>query len=238
MDCDLGDDHPKAPEEPDTDLKDDVLAAIAEHLRQHGSGQWNLVRERPEFAPVIGAQAGEAGRRKFYRWRKKVSEPMPADKTRPHEGRAVAEDALAHATERARTAAEKHLPAAPSPAYFMKMGADAEVKVDLIEAINEIWADLQLIRSHAMEDDGSGGRRVKSAKQLQDSAKNRLAALETVVRLTKDIYDIEALHRHYRSLSDIIISEVAGDPDVQARVLDRLDELNTAQAMTPFAEGS
>jgi hypothetical protein len=238
MDCDLGDDHPKAPEEPETDLRDDILAAIAEHLRQHGSRQWKLVRERPEFAPIIGAQAGETGRRKFYRWLKKVSEPMPADSTRPHEGRAVAEAALADATERARAAAEKHLPAAPSPAFFMKMGADAEVKVDLIEALNEIWGDLQLIRSHAMEDDGSGGHRVKSAKLLQDSAKNRLATVETVVRLIQDIYDIEALHRRYRSLSDIIISELADAPDIHARVLDRLDELNTAQAMTPFAEVS
>jgi hypothetical protein len=238
MDCDLGDDHPKAPEEPETPLKVDILAAIAEHLRLHGSRNWKLVRERPEFAPIIGAQAGEAGRRKFYRWRQSVSKPMPADRTRPHEGRAVAEYVLADATARARTAAEKHLPAAPSPAYFMRVGADAELNVDLIEAINEIWADHQLIRSCAMEDDGSGGHRVKSAKLLQDSAKNRLATVETVVRLTKDIYDIQALHRRYRALSDIIISEVAGDPDIQARVLDRLDELNTAQATTPFAEVS
>jgi hypothetical protein len=236
MDCDLGDNHPTAPEEPATDLKADILAAIAEHLRQHGAGQWKLVRERPEFAPIIGAQAGEAGRRKFYRWLAKVSEPMPADKTRPHEGRAVAEDALANAVERAQAVMALHLPAAPSPTFLMKMGADADVKINMVAAVGEIWSDLQLVRAHAFECNGSDGHRLKSTKILSESAKSRLAVLESTVRLMKEIYDFAGLRRMYQGIIDIIVSELAEDPQAQARVLDRLQDLNNAQAMTPFAE--
>ena len=238
MDCDLGDDHPKEPEEPETDLKADILIAIAEHLRLHGSRDWKLVRERPEFAPIIGKQAGEAGRRKFYRWLNKVSEPMPADRTRPHEGRAVAEDALANAVERAQAVVARHLQAAPSPALFMRMGADADVKITLVAAIDEIWSDLQLIRAHAFECDGSDGHRLKSPKILGESAKSRVAVLESAVRLMKEIYDFAGLRRMYEAILNIIISELAEAPQTQARVLDRLQDLNNAQAMTPFAEVS
>jgi hypothetical protein len=236
MDCDCGDDHQEEPGQAELGLKTEILAAIAEHLRVQGPRRWKLVRERLEFAPVIGEQAGEAGRRKFYRWLKSVREPMAADRTRPHEGRTVAEDALADAAERARIAAERHLPAAPSPAFFMKLGAEAEVRVDFVGAIDEVWNDFQLIRAQAFEDDGSGGHRLKSPKVLMESAKSRLATIETVVRLVKEIYDLDALHRRYRCLSDIIITELADVPDIQMRVLDRLEALNNAQAMTPFAE--
>jgi hypothetical protein len=236
MDRDGGDDVQEETGQAERELKTEILAAIAEHLRLHGPRKWKLVRERPEFALVIGEQAGEAGRRKFYRWQKSVRQPMAADKTRPHDGRGVADEALADASERARTAAERHLPAAPSPAFFMKMGAGAEVRVNLVGAIDEVWADLMLAREHAFDDSGSGARRLKSPKVLVESAKSRLAAMDTVVRLVKDIYDLDALHRLYRSIIEIIVTELAAVPDIQARVLDRLEALNNAQAMTPFAE--
>jgi hypothetical protein len=236
MDLDYGDDPPEEPGQSELELKTEILAAIAEHLRLHGPRNWKLVRERPEFSSVIGERAGEAGRRKFYRWQRSVREPMAADKTRPHDGRGVADEALADASDRARTAAERHLPAAPSPAFFMKMGAGAEVKVNLVGAIDQVWADLMLVREHAFDDDGSGGLRLKSPKVLVESARSRLAAMDTVMRLIRDIYDLNALHRRYRSLSDIIIDELASAPDIQARVLDRLEALNNAEVMTPFAE--
>jgi hypothetical protein len=235
MDRNGGDDQQEEAGQAELDLKTEILVAISEHLRRHGPRNWKLVRERTEFAPVIGEQAGEAGRRKFYRWQKSVREPMAADKTRPREGRAAVEDALANAVESARAAAERRLPAAPSPAFFMKLGADAEVKVGMVVAIEEVWGDLQLIRAHAFEDDGSGGHRLKSSKVLMESAKSRIAVIETAVRLVKEIYDLDALHRLYRSIIDIIVTELAEAPDIQARVLDRLDALNNAQAMTPFA---
>ena len=60
---------------PSPSLKALTLAAIAAHIQIHGRRNWDLVREDPRFAAVIGKSAGEAGRRKLFRWVQAMSEP-------------------------------------------------------------------------------------------------------------------------------------------------------------------
>ena len=59
-----------ATRKPRTDpaLKADALAAIAVNWQEFGNSRPELVREHPRFAALLGEEAGEKGRRKYYRW--------------------------------------------------------------------------------------------------------------------------------------------------------------------------
>lgn len=64
-------------------LKPVILEAIGVHVREHGPKDWHLVRERTDFAHVIGQASVPSDSRRFWRWVAKVREEMPADRTRP-----------------------------------------------------------------------------------------------------------------------------------------------------------
>ncbi len=57
-----------------------ITQALALHLREQGNCNWGMVREKAEFAPYIGAIAGETGKKRFQRWKKK----QPAAAERPN----------------------------------------------------------------------------------------------------------------------------------------------------------
>lgn len=109
------------------------------------------------------------------------------------------------------------------------------MKLNLVEAADEIWRDLQLVREQAFEPDSSGDLRVKSPKLLAASANHRASMLERILRLVREIHDLDALYRLYQAIIDIIVFELAAVPEIRRRVLDRLQELNEVQATTPFA---
>jgi hypothetical protein len=170
-----------------SELKAAILTAIAEHVRAHGRRQWDLIRERPEFAPLIGREAGVNGKRRFWRWVNAVCEPPPADRTRPHEAREVTADALRSATERARLAAERNLPAAPSPSYLMRAGADASKNLDFLAAVHLIWADAERLREHAMRIDQTApdGMAISDGKLFDASIRRRVEVMESALRVMR-----------------------------------------------------
>ena len=215
------------------ELKQQILAAIAEHIRRYGRHQWDLVREKPQFAAVIGKQAGKSAGRKFFRWADAVSKPTPPDKTRPHEGREVANEAMEVAERRARLVTDQHLPAAPLPGYFLRAGADAERNFDLLTVLNQTCADAERLRDHAMRADEAapGGAIIVNEKAFDASIRRRLELIETAVSLRREIYDLEHYERFYRTLGIIVTEELAGVPEIQERVLRRLAEFSRAQGM-------
>ena len=217
------------------DRKARILRAIAEHLRIFGRKEWDRVREHPDFAPIIGKVAGEKGRRKFWRWVNAVSEPAPLDKTRPHEARQVAADALDSATDRARLAAQENLPTAPSPAYLMRAGAGASRNIDFLAGIHLIWADAQRLREHSMLPDETApeGMRISDAKLFDASIRRRVEVIESAVGI---IWDLEYQQRFYDGITDIIVDELASVPAIQERVIRRLVELNKSRGMTASPE--
>jgi hypothetical protein len=218
-------------------LKQRILADLGVHIRTYGRTEWDRVRENPAYAHVIGKAAGEAGRRKFWRWVKAVSEPAPADKTRPHEAREVAEEGLAQATRQAREA-EKHLPAAPSPAYIMRSGAKAAKNIDFLASLNQIWADAEWMREQALAGDPEGpeGQRIDDMKTFDASIRRRLEVMDSALKAMREIWDLDFQKRYYDGIKDIIVSELAPYPEVQARVIRRLADLNKSRGMTMYAE--
>jgi hypothetical protein len=219
-------------------IKQAILTAIGLHLREHGRRRWDLLREHPAYASVIGKAAGEKGRRKFWRWVQAMTEPAPPDATRPHEARAAADEALATATDRARRAAEQNIPVAPSPAYMMRAGAKGPTNIDFLAAVSGIWADAQRLREQAMGPDETSpdGQRIEDAKMFDASIRRRTEVMESALGVMREIWDLQYQQRFYDGITAIIVDELAEVPEIQERVIRKLAELNKSRGMTVHAE--
>lgn len=225
------------------DLKDRILAEIAAHVRVYGRAQWDKVRERPEFAHVIGKEAGPAGRRKFFRWVDTVCAPRPDDADgpgRPHEGREASGEALSDAQKRALLAAQKNIPAAPSPAYLMRKGADADNQINFLAIVHEIMGDVTKLRAMSLKDDPDApdgtGKRISNPHLFGQAIDKRLRVMETALKVMQEIWDLQYQQRFYDEITSIIVEELTIYPDIQERVIRRLADLNNRRGMTLFAE--
>jgi hypothetical protein len=219
------------------DLKAQILADIAAHVRVYGRASWELVREKPEYAPVIGKEAGEAGRRKFYRWVDVVCEPMGDDLTSPHAGRQENGVALGAAQKRALLAAQKNIPAAPSPAYLMRKGKDADNSINFLAMVERLLADGEKLRATSVKADetAADGEKIANPFMFEKSITARLRVMDTALRVMQEIWDLDYQQRFYDAIVSIIVEELAPYPEAQRRAIERLAELNAKRGMTMHA---
>lgn len=170
------------------DIKARILSEISPHVRVYGRREWDRIREKPEYAAVIGKASGPNGKRTFFRWVDSVLQPTPPDVTRPHEAREAATAGLAAATQQARLAAQKNLPAAPSPAYLMRAGAEGAKNIDFLAAIGVIWEDAVRLRDQALEPDDTSpdGTRIADTKGFDASIKRRLEVVDSALSVMQD----------------------------------------------------
>jgi len=219
-------------------IKAAILKAIPDHIRAHGRRHWDLLREREDFAAWIGRASGVAGKRRFWRWVRAVSQPPPPDRTRPFETRSAATEALNAAADQARLAAEKNLPAAPSPSYLMRTGVQGVKSLDFLAAVSGIWADAELLRELAMTTDGGtdGARRIANAAVFDSSIRRRLEVVESALRIMREIWDLKYQQSFYDAITNIIVDELASVPEIQMRVCQKLTELNNNIGMTIHME--
>lgn len=212
-------------------LKHEVLAAMASHLQEHGPRDWDLVREHPRFAHLIGRAAGEKGRRKFWRWRKALSAPTPTDRTRPHQTRAAAEGHLHWAQDRAQQAHGAGYVIA-SPAYLMRQGAAGVQNLDMFaRLVQQALQDAERVRAAVLIDDplALGGKAVTDPAMLLKANRSQLEVVNTAVRLQREINEVRQGQRFYEGLIDILVSELADSPEALTRILDRLQQLTLDQ---------
>jgi hypothetical protein len=220
------------------DLKSKILAAIVVHIQTHGHRHWRLLQERPEFAHVIGKASGPSGVRKLRRWVKSVSTATPADRTRPHENREAADDALRSAIVGAREAAQKNLPTAPPPSYLMAGGAQATKNIDFLAGVGLLWEDALRLRDHGLKADpnSNDGTSIEDPKVFSGSIGRRLEILESALGITRQVWDLDHQRQLYEAITEIIVEELASVPDIQRRVIIKLTELNNRRGMTIHAE--
>ena len=225
-------DQPLEPEiQPSADeLKSTILDAIGEHLREHGPNDWQLLREKAEFAHVIGATSGKSGERRFWRWVAKVREDMPADQTRPHDGRDANREHQAWSVDRARLAAES-LPVPPPATFFMRVGADGVETIRMADAIQLIWADLCSARALI---DGSGEKPAVRGKRLTENALARTKVIREVTEILDRVHGMDALHQRYRQIVDFLLEDCAPYPHLQQGLLDRLQQANSKPTSIPL----
>lgn len=207
-------------------LKTKILKAMAKHLQEHGRRHYDLLRENPEFASVIGQAAGESGKRKFFRWLEGITVVPATDETRPHEGRQVAEDHAAWAKKVADKIAANGSPVDPSPAYIALTGADGRSKLNIVACAHQIFADIDLLRRAALIKDSASpdGVSVKDAALLDLSIRRAIKMLDTMTGVGHHMSDIDLNERFYSLIVDIVISEIPKDKQKAAML--RLKELN------------
>lgn len=224
----------------DADLKVKIFAEIVAHVRVYGRARWELIRENPDYARLIGKDLGPAAERKFFRWVDAATKRTAADKLiAPNAaGQAAQTEALDDGAKRARLAAEKNIPAAPSPAYMAREGAGADRSIDFLAGLHGIWADAQLLREYAMakDADAPNGEKIKNPMFFEKSIKARLDVMDSGLRVMQEIWDLRYQQRFYDAIVDIIVTELAPHPEVQLRVMRKLKALNDRQGMTIHAD--
>jgi hypothetical protein len=221
------------------DLKERILHAIVAHVRVYGRARWSMVREDPAFAHVIGKDAPSSEQR-FFRWVKVATERYPGDvlSGETASAHAAQTEALDDGAKRARLAAQKNLPAAPSPAYMAREGARADKSIDFLAAINDIWADTLKLRANSVKPDPTAddGEKIVNLHVFDRAIKARLDVMETAMRIMQEIWDLRYQQRFYDAITEIIVDELAPYPEVQLRVMRKLKELNDRQGMTFHAD--
>lgn len=221
-------------------LKDRILAEIAAHLRVYGRARWELIRERPEFSSIIGKPAGKVGERKFFRWVEAVARgPLKQDGGGGvFEGTAAAAAAMDDGRRRALLAAQRNIPAAPSPSYLVRKGPDAEQGINFLAMLGQVIADINKLRSLAIRADDSqpDGEKVINPHIFGQSIDKRLKAMDTALRTMQEIWDLQYQQRFYDEIVAIIVEEMAAYPEAQERAIRRLAELNKRRGMTMYAD--
>lgn len=206
-----------APTKPSRDeanrRKLEILEAIGEHLREHGRKDWDRVREKPEFAPYVGRQAGEAGRRKFFRWVRDVVRVTPNDTTRPHEARVANEKHMAWAEANAADAQVEHPDIAIPAAFIAKMGVDGRRRINIEALARQTLEDIGRLRQAAFVKDPTapGGERVQDVALLERAVARSTKFLDTYERVGDRLWDIESYERNFAVLVDILTHDVPED---------------------------
>jgi hypothetical protein len=209
-----------------------VCLDIRAHMEVHGRKNWNLVRERPEYAHIIGKSAGASGKRQFYRWVDDVSKLPPLDKTRPRAAREIVQDAMYKASKRSRILANTQIPWPISPAYILRAGQDVEKNLDLLDAVQEVLADAELMREYALNKDG----KIQNPAIFDRSISRRLRALVLLSRVVRDFSDYELLSEFYLELTSMLFELIERcEDDLRDEFADRVEALNERMGATPYS---
>jgi hypothetical protein len=209
-------------------LKVQILDAIVEHIRIYGRKNWDRVRERDDFAPLVGAEAGPNGERTFRRWVAKVTKTCAPDSTRPHETRAATEANAAWAAQEAAAHADHPVLRRVTPAYLMQSGASGVEKINLVACIPSLMKDIARMRDFALKEDPSGidGLGVKDAKTLSESIRRTMELMESAIRLQRQIDAMRDEQQFHDDLLAVLSDELQDQPEVLDRVFTRIEELN------------
>lgn len=227
----------------EADLKSRILAEIATHLSVYGRSEWDRIREHPSYSHLIGKEAGSAGKRKFYRWVEGVTGGLPAVNVgagRPFEAGEAAVAALGDGKRRALLAAQKNIPAAPSPAYLMRKGAGAENSINFLAMVHRLLADGEKLRANAVKADENAadgsGEKITNPFVFNQSIAARLKVMDTALRVMQEIWDLQYQQRFYDAITSIIVDKLDAFPELQLEIIEELEKLNNRQGMTLHAE--
>lgn len=147
---------PDDPERADRVAREEKFrAAIAEHIQTVGSRNWKVLREKPEWAPYYGENAGVTADRQFWRLRAQVVRQNKVDKTRPHDGRRANETQREWADKVIEERRASDQPLSAIQAYWMAHGKDGEAKIDAAKAARQLLEDAQRLRDEAVNQQDS-----------------------------------------------------------------------------------
>lgn len=210
-------------------LQAEIAKAIALHRRQYGNKHYDLVRERAEYAPWIGKEAGATGTQRFKRLVRRVRQPLPSDRTRPHQNRETNAEQQAWAeVETQRANAQCSLPIQLSPEQVMSGGGTALIGfLALQDLIVDGPTDLQRAREALLVDDpaGIGGKRTFAPELLQKNVLATVNFAKGVADLVRDYASIFPTRDFAVGLMRIALEAAGDNKDAQLRVTQQVGQL-------------
>jgi hypothetical protein len=204
------------------ELQAKIAHAIALHRREWGNKYYDLVRERAGFAEWIGKEAGEAGRRRFSRMVRLVREPLPKDRTRPHQRRDINIEQHEWAKAQANRAnISAGLPIHISTEQVMAGGPTALVGFQaLCDLISQGPADLLRARAAWViaDPDAPGGERALDPVMLQKNVLARADFARVVADLQRSYSSIFATTEFAKGAVRIALDAAGEDVVSKQRV--------------------
>ncbi|MBU1374929.1 MAG: hypothetical protein KKE02_17940 [Alphaproteobacteria bacterium] len=202
-------------------LERDLLIAIAAHRRDYGNRHYHLIRDRAEFAPWVGSETGETGRKRFNRLVKKVGRPVK-DGTGNRRKFEVAPDSGAM-----EKGARAPGPAVLTPDQVMAGGGIALAGwSELTELLREGPHDIELVRRAAFAPDPEGRGDILLNPELLLKANKALRAwVEGISKLSASYTSLFREREFAERLVELMTTQLADDPPRLSAMLEGLNHL-------------
>lgn len=186
----------------DSTTRQMALVAIAKHLKEQGDNDWHLVKKQFPTVP----------KSTFGRWVQTVRDNLRTDEGELRESAGIALEAA------------DSLPAAPSPAYIAGEGQTANVNLNFMARLEELYKDSEMLRDFGMRDG-----KIVAPKYFSQSIHIRKGLMETALKAMAEVWDLRQMQAFY----DIVLDEISKEsPEVAQRIMDRLKALNAELGMT------
>jgi hypothetical protein len=120
------------------------------------------------------------------------------------------------------------MPVAPSPSTIASSDKDT---IDFMSHIGAMLNDINSVRDWSLTepDPETGKRRIKNPHYFMQAIRLRREVLDTTLKGYQEFWDLRKMQDFY----DAIIAEVSeADPEVAARIIDRLQALNNERGLT------
>jgi hypothetical protein len=210
-------------------MKMNIRQAIALHVREHGDCDWDLVRERPEFAPFIGKESGETGRKRLLRWKQELSRRVPQDRTKPHEARELNEAHRAWAAETAQAvAASGDLAYPPTELQVREQGVEAVKLAKLLTVrLQQNSDDIERMWWAAVSSDPDGvrGYSADDPKLLAKVVQARQQQMGLELAVLREANRIHESADYADAVLDLVASTLADQPGLRDQLLEGLSNI-------------
>lgn len=180
-----------------------VQRAIAQHLAESGSADWELVRQRFPNLPAAT----------FWRWVREL-------KAKPSADQLQAARTLLGATPGASIPAGAALPAPVALTAVASGDRRARAGIHFFLELQQLMDDARLLRTFALTPDGA---RVKNPRVLADSAKLRSNFLQLYLTALPQLYASDTTQRLYAAVIETI---AACEPQVARQITEKLRALS------------
>jgi hypothetical protein len=208
---------------PKEDRKQEVIAAIREHLMVEGPQKWETLQTKYPDVP----------RSTLFRWIKEVREDAEEAAGKHGAGalRLAQKRIRKHVEPVAKTQEriKAHLPAAPSPAVIAGEDAHVEQMFDFFAYFGRIVSDAELVRAEAVRKNEDGTEKAKNPVLLDNNLRRRLGILETYLHAMHEVYNLEKIQQLYRIVIDAVGE---ADPEIQRAILVKLREADNVHGLT------
>lgn len=208
---------------PKEDRKQEIIAAINQHLQIEGPRNWDSVM----------SQYPDVSRPTFYRYVKEARESIE-DRAGQYGAGAIrlAQKRIRASVEpiaRTQERIKAHLPASPSPVIIAGEDAHIEEIFNFMAYFGQIRRDADMVRDAAVTKNEDGTEKLKNPVMMDKSVGRRLGLLETYLHSMDTLWNLQRMQELYQ----LVIAAVGrADPETQRVILAELRQLDSKRGIT------